>query len=125
MPRMPAGIGSILIFAIATVSMNTGEEGQNLVSNGLFNTNIDGWTLTGGGPESVITWDGAKEFSPPDVRRPIDSHAIRGIDGPILPACPIGPTDPGRRAPFFLSAAVSSPFPKKTGSNRRNRTVFG
>lgn len=92
MSRNTAGFASALMVAMAAVSMSAGA--QNLVSNGQFNTDISGWTLTGGGPESTITWDGANGSPSPGSLR-ISSTAqganletlgdcVNGIPGEIL-----------------------------------------
>lgn len=49
---------------VATVWTSVAE-GQSLIPNGEFNTDVAGWSLSGGGPESVITWDGTNGFSSP------------------------------------------------------------
>lgn len=62
-------IKSVVLLGIASFVMGTNAEAQSLVSNGLFNTNIDGWTLIGGGPETVITWDGVNGSPAPGSLR--------------------------------------------------------
>ena len=56
--------------------------------------------------------EGAREFSPPDVRRPIDSHVISPFSLPILgPVATAGSRRPARRAEDGLVVFTASDKP--------------
>lgn len=69
MYRMSFQVVTLFISAVAIACVSVRAEGQNLVSNGQFDAGIDGWTLTGGGPESAMAWDGGSGSPTPGSLR--------------------------------------------------------
>lgn len=79
---------SIAMLAVSLTLAPARADGQNLIANGSFNANVDGWTLPGGEAETSIAWDGGNGSpSPGSLRMTSTLTPVQGRNVEAVSSC--------------------------------------